>query len=366
MKIKYYLIASLLFLFWAESTQAQNKKRSYDHYYDGPYVFFQEDTTQVYWINAGQLLDTSYTAAHADSIDLSFILKDSIAYQNLITQDIPLDHQTVYNDVEHVVAISDIHGQYELMLTLLKENKVITNDGHWNFGEGHMVIVGDIFDRGEYVLDILWFMIRLEQEAAAAGGKVHVMLGNHEVMVLQKDIRYVHKKYRYTSALFRTPYSELFEGDSFLGRWVRSKPIYLKINDVSFVHGGISEDFFNYDVDLEDLNSTYHQLIFGKVDPEEPETPFESFLLYDNGPLWYRGYAFKDEYDLKRTTKLLKKLDSEHIVVGHTSMPNIISMFDNRIIFVDSSIKLGDTGEILFIKNGKFISADQNGLTKTL
>jgi hypothetical protein len=338
----------------------------YDGYFDGPYVFFNEDTTQVYWIEEGKLRDTSYMTSE-NNIDLSFILSKGIAYEQLIQPNVTLQHETVYKKVKDIVAISDIHGQYDLMIQLFTKNKVIDENGKWAFGEGHLVVVGDIFDRGEHVLDIIWFMINLEKEADAAGGKVHVLLGNHEVMVLESDIRYVHKKYRYTSALFRKPYAELFDEHSFLGQWVRSKPIYLKINDISFVHGGISEEFFQFNIPMDQLNTTYYEKIFVQSTIDTTlKDPVQEFLLYEGGPLWYRGYAVPDEYTEERTNLLLDQMDSKHIVVGHTSMPNIVSLLDNKILLIDSSIKLGQSGEILFIKNGRFISADQNGNQKKL
>ncbi len=345
----------------AHNMHAQSKYNK--SYFDGPYVFFEGDTTVVKWVHEGQLYDTSYIK---DEVlpDLSFINGTNLPYEMLIERDIAPDHQTVYDDIDTLVAISDIHGQYDLMIKILMNNGVIDTKGNWNLGNGHLVVTGDIFDRGPKVLEIVWFMIHLERQAAAAGGKVHVMIGNHEWMVLSSDVRYVHKKYRYISALFRKQYHRLFDESSYLGRWLRSKPVYLRINGISFVHGGISETFFQYDVELDEINKYYQDSVLSVLNTPEGESG--RFLVSDEGPLWYRGYAYKDEYDEKRTNKLLKKLKSSSIVVGHTSMPEIFSLHRNKIIFIDSSIKLGKGGELLIVENGKFYKGNEEGVKSKL
>lgn len=337
---------------------AQNQLSHYD---DGPYVFFERDRVEINWVKDGHLKDTSYLAT-GKTPDLSFINHSGIRYDKLIKSEVEPDRKTVYCDVKRIAAMSDIHGQYDLMIELLKNNKIINEKGHWSFQDGHFVITGDIFDRGDHVLDILWFLIGLESEAEAAGGKVHVMLGNHEVMVLQRDLRYIHRKYQYTSSLFKKPYSELFEDDSFLGRWLRSKPIYIKINDIGFVHGGINESIFTFGFPIEELNDIYFDKVLShdKINTLSRDR-LRTYLLGEDGPLWYRGYAEVDKYDIVRTENLLEKMNVNHVIVGHTSMPKIISLWDKKIIFIDSSIKLGEGGEMLLVNGTEFIRADKNG-----
>jgi hypothetical protein len=331
------------------------------HYDDGPYVFFDKGRVEVNWVKDGQLKDTSYTMT-GKTPNLSFINPHGIRYEKFIKSEVEPDRKTVYTDVKCIAAMSDIHGQYDLMIELLKNNHIINEKGHWSFEDCHFVITGDIFDRGDRVLEILWFLIGLEAEAEAAGGKVHVMLGNHEVMILQRDLRYIHRKYQYTSSLFRKPYSELFEDDSFLGQWLRSKPIYIKINDIGFVHGGINESIFSFGFPIEELNEIYFDKVLShnKIHSLSRDR-LRTYLLGEDGPLWYRGYADVDKYDIVRTDNLLEKMNVNHVIVGHTSMPNILSLWDKKIIFIDSSIKLGKGGEMLLVNGNEFIRADKHG-----
>ena len=60
-------------------------------------------------------------------------------------------------------AISDIHGQHELFIKLLQSQKVINEENQWIYDKGHLVIVGDIFDRGDQVTETLWFLFFLEK-----------------------------------------------------------------------------------------------------------------------------------------------------------------------------------------------------------
>lgn len=351
------VFASLVGVLSLESLQAQNDFYNYD---DGPYIFHQGDSTDVCWIDDDKLKKRTYIGNQLIPVGRSRKTpsidgKDIGYYKALSDQDPILDHQVAYEGVSHVAAISDIHGQYDIMLKLLKENKIVNQNGNWIYGEGHLVITGDIFDRGDRVIDIVWFLIRLERQANRAGGKVHTLIGNHEWMVLNSDIRYIHKKYRYTSSRFRRPYGELFGPSSFLGDWIRSKPIYIKINDMAFVHGGISEELFEY-MPIDSVNSLYYERVLNG--PEDPDDEIANFLKNAYGPMWYRGYAYKGEFDRKRTDQILEKMNAKRIIVGHSSVPEIVSIHGNRIIFIDANIKLGKRGEMLIVENKKIYRAN--------
>ena len=98
--------------------------------------------------------------------------------------------QWQFSGVERIVAVSDIHGAYQPMVATLRNAGVLDADLGWAGGATHLVIVGDILDRGPDSRDAMDLLMQLEGEAEAAGGKVHVLLGNHEVMNLTRDRRY--------------------------------------------------------------------------------------------------------------------------------------------------------------------------------
>lgn len=84
--------------------------------------------------------------------------------------------------------MSDPHGRLDCVISLLQGNGVIDKNYNWSFGSNHLMVIGDIFDRGKDVPQIFWLFYKLEDEAAKAGGTVSFLLGNHEPLVLANDI----------------------------------------------------------------------------------------------------------------------------------------------------------------------------------
>ena len=274
--------------------------------------------------------------------------------------------KSTFNKIRKIAALSDIHGQYDLLIRLLQNNKIIDKSLNWSFEEGHLVIVGDIFDRGDKVNEILWFIYELEVQAKSKGGRVHYLLGNHEYMVLYNDLRYVHEKYNVSSKLLNLEYDQLYGDNTILGRWLRSKATIVKINDNIFTHGGISEDFIAYEnFNIEKINNKMRQSIpklkeLRKLRRKEQSNNFYDMYFGKKSLIWYRGYFDEDLTDTD-ILKILKLVDADRIVVGHTSNERVVQLYNNKIIGVDSSIKKGEYGELLVIKNKKFFRATLYG-----
>ena len=96
-----------------------------------------------------------------------------------------------FSGVERIVAVSDIHGAYGALVETLQEADVVDKRLAWSGGKTHLVITGDLLDRGPDSRRVMDLVMRLEIEAPRAGGRVHQLLGNHEVMNLIGDLRYV-------------------------------------------------------------------------------------------------------------------------------------------------------------------------------
>jgi len=176
-----------------------------------------------------------------------------------------------------VVAIADIHGAFDAMVETLQRTKVIDDQRKWSGDNTHLVIVGDILDRGPKSRDAMDLLMQLEAEAASAGGAVHVVIGNHESMNLIGDLRYVSKAEYAAFAADETPeererwfeaYAKRYAADSppdslhakfeqqfpagffalrrafrpggVYGRWLLTKPVIAVVNSTAFVHGGLS------------------------------------------------------------------------------------------------------------------------------
>lgn len=185
--------------------------------------------------------------------------------------------QWQFNDVDRVVAISDIHGAYDAMVQTLQGAAVIDASLAWSGAATHLVIVGDVVDRGPDSRKVLDLLMRLEPQAAAAGGRLHVLLGNHEAMNMSGDVRYVSAAEYAAFAddesvdererwfeLYRTrraagdadpeslraafdarfpagffAHRRAFAAQGYYGRWLLAKPAIIVIDDTAFVHGGL-------------------------------------------------------------------------------------------------------------------------------
>ena len=90
-----------------------------------------------------------------------------------------------------LVAIGDVHGDLDTFVALLRKAELMDAEGHWRGGTRHLVQTGDLLDRGARSREVVELLMRLQGEAQEAGGRVVVLLGNHEVMNIVGDLRYV-------------------------------------------------------------------------------------------------------------------------------------------------------------------------------
>ena len=179
-------------------------------------------------------------------------------------------------------------------------------------------------------------------------------------MVFQNDLRYIHSKYHKTPFLLGIEYKELYGKNTVIGKWLRSKPTIIKINDIMFTHAGISREFFSsVNFDLDKINRDMRESIDLSID-EMVSNNFYNIYFGEKSLTWYRGYYYHDMTD-KQLNKLLDKIDAKHIVVGHSSSDNVLELYDNIVYCVDSSMKLGEYGEILLIKNNVFYRGTLSG-----
>ncbi|MFD2743950.1 MULTISPECIES: metallophosphoesterase [Sphingobacterium] len=320
-----------------------------------PHIFFDGNDTLIRWINHGSLQELS----SAKSTDFAHATKKLAISLNLpivealeSSKSYPSTDYTFHN-IDHWLAISDIHGQYSLFVDLLQRHGVIDSANNWIFGKAHLIINGDIFDRGTGVTEALWLVYKLQQQAQSAGGKVHYLMGNHELMVLDNDVRYVHTKYQGIAKILGKTYEEQFGRESFFGQWIRKQPITIKINDTWFVHAGISPAIIQENLHPAQINALFRDSIFVQKRADYRANPVLNLLATSNGPLWYRGYFKDDLVQSADITNILQHWNAKNMVIGHTSQKEITPLFNNQVLVIDSSIKNGKNGEVLIYNNGQ-------------
>ena len=100
--------------------------------------------------------------------------------------------QDAWSGVERIVAVGDVHGDYEQFVKLLRGAGLLDKESKWAGGKAHLVQTGDVPDRGARSRDVMDLLMKLEKQAKKAGGYVHALIGNHEAMNMYGDLRYVH------------------------------------------------------------------------------------------------------------------------------------------------------------------------------
>jgi hypothetical protein len=90
--------------------------------------------------------------------------------------------QCVWTGVEKIIAVGDIHGDYKNFVKTLEGTQLVDEELHWIGGKTHFVQTGDIMDRGPEAKKAFNLIRSLEKEAKKAGGEVHMLIGNHEMM----------------------------------------------------------------------------------------------------------------------------------------------------------------------------------------
>lgn len=289
-----------------------------------------------------------------------------------------------------IVAVGDLHGDFNAWIDVARSAGLIDSNDHWKGGATTLVQLGDIVDRGPDSLKIIHNLQQLAREAPRTGGKVIVVLGNHEAMNLLGDLRYVTPeeftsyatpnsaaareaylkknfkdiaaKYRAsnkalsddqirTSWIGKTPlgwveHRAAWAPSGPLGAWATKNPAIVKLGDNLFVHGGISAETSTTKIEL--VNMAIAKAMAAADDRDD------SPLMSPLGPLWYRGLvqadadakAAREEHpenppltSEQEVTKVLANYGAKHIIVGHTPAKKPIAiLYGGKLARIDTAM----------------------------
>jgi Calcineurin-like phosphoesterase len=199
---------------------------------------------------------------------------------------------------ESLIAIGDVHGDFDDFIVILQHAGLIDKQDHWAGGRSTFVQTGDLIDRGPKPREVLDLMMSLEKEASKSGGRVVSLNGNHEMMNLMGDLRYVtpenyasfaqsnseeHRRSAYQEyATWRKGHAQLlaelpqpmemteaewmarhpagfiehreaFGPNGSYGKWLREHSAVAEIGGVIFLHGGIHPSLAH--LKIETINS---------------------------------------------------------------------------------------------------------------
>jgi len=333
-KRQYRLLALLLTLS-AAALSAQHKD-SVKHYNDGPYIFRLAD-------NKVRVITTDTTGMVIDVIKDASATFHVVSHSGRHSFDVAL-HNVKRPEWKHkktakTFVMSDPHGNLDCFVSVLYGNNVINKNYEWAFGKNHLVIIGDVFDRGKDVLPIFWLIYKLEQEAREAGGKVSFLIGNHETMVLAGDLRYTDKMYPKLAEKLGMTYPAMFGSDTELGRWLMTRNTIETIGTDLFVHAGLGEDFLSRNLDIALVNETISEGMPLTKEGRNELSETAKFMFGTVGPVWYRGMVRnEDKYfplHISILDRILQRYGVKRIIVGHTIFPDVRTFYGGKVIGVN-------------------------------
>ncbi len=303
-----------------------------------------------------------------------------------------------------VVAVGDLHGDHDAWLAIARAAGLIDARGRWAGGKTLFVQLGDVSDRGPDSLKIIRDLMKLQREAPRRGGRVVVLVGNHEAMNMIGDLRYVHsgefaafadkqseerrnRVYEANQKAIETAYhmrqpnmspaairdewmkatplgmlehQAAWRPDGEVGKWMIANPAVFKAGDSLFVHGGLSAAYSS--VPIEEINRLVATAL--KAQDESPT----AIITHPQGPLWYRGLINRGEGDEATQAPIpagatapltidqeidlvLNNYAVKRIVVGHTpSLKGIIGSANGRLWRTDSAISRAYGGKPTYLE----------------
>jgi hypothetical protein len=265
----------------------------------------------------------------------------------LYLSEIDTPQPSVFTGADSVFVVGDIHGKYNNLVSILQQGGVIDASLDWMAGRGHLVIMGDVFDRGHDVIKSLWFLYRLERRARESGGELSLLLGNHEIMIFTGDTRYVTNKELLIARYHQVDYAEMFDiQHSVLGNWLAQQLGLLKIDDLLFAHGGIVFPYAKINVEaFNKIMYTYlneenfaanikramqiRHRCFSSVLPD-----MFRFFFDPRSVFWYRDFVCSDDVQADLDL-VLDRYQVRHLIVGHSRVSQIQTFYDNKVIAVD-------------------------------
>jgi Calcineurin-like phosphoesterase len=304
---------------------------------------------------------------------------------------------------QRIVAVGDLHGDFAAWRTIAQAAGIEDARGHWAAGKTILVQMGDITDRWADSLKIIRDLQQLQKEAPRRGGKVYVILGNHEAMNLIGDNRYttpgeyaafvdsqsaarrdkvyeanraqleafsktqtppltpdqVRDKWMAGHPLGWVEHRLAWQPSGELGQWATRNPAILKIGGTLFVHGGISAEYAKQPID-----AVNKRIAAAMAAGDDSPT---SVLSDPLGPLWYRGLLMTDTdaqaaraaakppapplTSEQELDAVLTAYGAKRMVVAHTpERAEIRILFGGKLARIDTGISRAYGGPLTWLE----------------
>lgn len=249
--------------------------------------------------------------------------------------------------VKRIIVIGDIHGDLKATIIALKKAAVIDNHHNWIGGTTVVVQMGDQVDRRARIdnnqydkdedseLKIINIFDKLAKQAAAVGGAVFSLLGNHELMNVMGDFTYVSPMGIMHFGSYDERLKAFKPGGKIATHFAKSRNVIIKIGDFLFVHGGLLPSIAaKYRIN--DINNLMRAYLVGNKGLEST-TVFHELFLNMGSLLWTRRYS-EDKPDCTGLYKALELYGAKYLIVGHTPQNGINCKCKSRVWRVDTGM----------------------------
>ncbi len=304
--------------------------------------------------------------------------------------------KTTFPMPKRLVVIGDVQGNLEGLEDILHATRIVSKSGRWGAGDAHVVQLGDIFGRAANPRGTVDRLRELAADARAAGGRVTVLLGNHEAEVVHRYEfecdpkeylsfatpeclrKWQHEREKAEEAFWdldeesSLPLANLVKAWEMLhplgrdefraalaqggeyGKWVMRLPTVIRVGGIVLSHAGILPRWA--EEGLDGINARVREDM--KTDLYFPALPDGNVLIDPDGPLWTREYAWGKRASERKLIESLKMLRAGAQVMGHTPTrrSRITARYGGRAIFVDTGIGRAKTGRLsaLVVEKGHF------------
>jgi hypothetical protein len=246
--------------------------------------------------------------------------------------------------------LGDLHGDLENTKIALRKAGLINNENKWIKPDCKLIQMGDQVDAvcrnkntkkcesvTNFDVEVVYFMEEMARQAEKVNSKVISILGNHEIMNIQGDLRFVSQN-DIKRIGGREERIKLFQPGSELCKLLSNRPLIYRYNGFIFCHGGLSMSMLEKN-SIDEMNQQTKEWLLNQRN--QPH-----FLENEDSPIWSRKFAF-DMGSQEELNQILNLTNSTKMFVGHTVVDEIQSKYNNKFWLTDVGISSTFPGDII-------------------
>jgi hypothetical protein len=231
-------------------------------------------------------------------------------------------------------AVGDVHGCLAPLRAALGAAGFLDGGGRWIAGTASLWFLGDLTDRGPDGVGVLDLVMDLQRQAGEAGGEVHCLLGNHELMLLAAHLPPSTRAQGVQHANSRfSPQAEELAHQMFRERWMgnggkeadsaRLTPKHLAwvaalpamaLHDDHLLMHADTLGYRNYGSSVDEVNAAVLDILTGPVDLEQ---------IDELTHMMTKRFAFASDNG-EAACGFLAEYGGRQIVHGHSPVPLLL------------------------------------------